>query len=505
MLRRRLLVPGAAAVLLGMVPVGSATGSTQKVAGAAVSASAAPTDLWSLDRINQPALPLDGNSSAGALTGEGVDIYVVDSGVRPSHEQLNGRVVAGYDAPTDSGNSEVDPRSSDCDGHGTHVATVAAGATVGVARAARIVSVRVLDCEGNGEIDDVIGAMRWVRGHHQSGRAAVANLSLGVDLGDDGAGIVEMVKELVRDGIVVVVAAGNGDSSGRGIDACRIAPGNDPASFTVGSVTRSDAAAAYSNFGPCVDIWAPGGDRTSPVTGGWYRNDTDYMGDIGTSMAAPHVAGVVALLAGQQPGLCPGQLTDAVVERSTKNVITGLDATSANRMLLADTAPVATVRTPGRPTNIVVTPDSSSLLVGWDPPCDGGSQVTSYRVSVLYGGKVVKRVTVDGTRRAARVRGLEPGRVYAVAVKASNAVGAGTSTDRVVAPRVVSLRKGRAIRVDFLVSTDTDDEPTLRTLTPKVCSSRPTRLTGLSTGTCRYAVRPYGAQSDFVRTIRVSP
>lgn len=504
MLRERLLVVGAAAVLLGSLSGGHA-GEGPSVRSLAVSAAAAPADLWSLDRINQAALPLDGNTSPGALTGEGVDIYVVDSGVRPTHEQLNGRVVAGFDAPTDSGNSEVEPRSSDCDGHGTHVATVAAGTTVGVARAARIVSVRVLDCEGNGEIEDVIDALRWVRGHHQSGRAAVANLSLGVDIGDDGAGIVEMVKELVRDGIVVVVAAGNGDSSGRGIDACRIAPGNDPSSFTVGSVTRSDTAAAYSNFGACVDIWAPGGDRTNPVNGGWYRNDTDYMGDIGTSMAAPHVAGVVALLAGQQPGLCPGQLTDAVTERSTKNVITGLDSASANRMLLADTAPVLSVRTPGRPSNIVVTPDSSSLLVGWDPPCDGGSAVASYRVSVLYGGRVVKRVTVDGTKRAVRVRDLVPGRVYAVAVKATNSVGSGTSTGRVVAPRVVSLRKGRAIRVDYLVSTDTGDEPTLRSLTPKVCSSRPTRLTGLSTGTCRYAVRPHGAQTDIVRTIRVSP
>ena len=495
----------ACAVLAGLIPALDAPAAQQLARAAGVRAAASPVDLWSLDRINQTALPLDGNTSPGPLTGDGVDIYVVDSGVRPTHEQLNGRVLAGYDVPTDNGTSEVDPRSSDCDGHGTHVSTVAAGSTIGVARAARVVAVRVLDCDGNGEIDDVIEALRWVRGHHHSGRAAVANLSLGVDLGDDGEGIVEMVKELVRDGIVVVVAAGNGDGSGKGIDACRIAPGNDPASFTVGAVTRSDAAASYSNYGPCVDIWAPGGDRANPVSGGWYRNDTDYMGDIGTSMAAPHVAGVVALLAGQQPGLCPGQLTDAVVERSTKDVITGLDAGSPNRLLISDTRPVTDVRPPGRPTNIVVTPDSSSLLVGWDPPCDGGSAVTSYRVSVLYGGKVVKRATVDGTKRAVRVRGLEPGRVYAVAVKASNAVGAGTSTDRVVAPRVVSLRKGRAIRVDFLVSTDTDDEPTLRSLTPRICRSRPDRLTGLSTGTCRYAVRPLGSEVDIVRTIRVSP
>ena len=241
--------------------------------------SAAVVNPWNIDRINQATLPLDGNASLGPLTGAGIDIYIVDTGVRPTHEQLAGRVAAGLDVPTENENSVVDPVSSDCDGHGTHVASTAAGATVGVAVQARIISVRVLDCNGDGEVVDVVKALEWIRADHVSGRTAIANLSLGVDLGDDGTAIIEMVRELVADGVIMVVAAGNGDSSGKGIDACRIAPGSEPLSFTVGAVTKSDSVATYSNYGPCVDIWAPGGDRVSPINAAWFRSDVDYAGD----------------------------------------------------------------------------------------------------------------------------------------------------------------------------------------------------------------------------------
>ncbi|MEY5058847.1 MAG: hypothetical protein RJA51_594, partial [Actinomycetota bacterium] len=308
------------------------------------------------------------------------------------------------------------------------------------------------------KVNDVVTALEWVRDHHRSGRLAVANLSLGVDLGDDGRAIIEMVKELAQDGVVTVAAAGNGDGSGRGMDACKIAPGSEPVALTVGATTRTDAAASYSNFGPCVDIWAPGGDRSSGVVAGWYQDDAAYQPDIGTSMAAPLVSGVLALLAQQQPGLCVGQVSDAIVERATKDVITGLDATSHNRLLRLDTAPIAGVVPPGRPSNVIVTPDSSSLLVGWDAPCDGGSPITSTKVSLIHAGRTVKSVRVDGTKQAVRVPGLVPGRTYSVVVKASNAVGAGGATERVRAPRVAGLRVGRAISADALAGTDTDGE-----------------------------------------------
>ena len=474
------------------------------VAGADVSRAAAIVNPWNLDRINQTVLPLDGNASMGALTGAGIDVYVVDTGVRPTHEQLNGRVVAGLDVPTVNGDAVVDPVSSDCDGHGTHVASTVAGTTTGVAVQANIISVRVLDCSGDGEVVDVVRALEWIRAHHRSGRTAIANLSLGVDLGDNGDSIIEMVKELVGEGVIMVVAAGNGDSTGRGIDACRIAPGSEPLSFTVGAVTKTDTMATYSNFGPCVDIWAPGGDRASPVNAAWFRSDTDYMGDIGTSMAAPLVSGLLALLAEQQPDLCPAQYTDAVIERSTKNAILAMDATSLNRLLFVDTTPVATVSLPGTPSNVVASPDAGSLLVGWDPPCAGGSPITKYVVSVLSRGTLVKRVEVDPTRTAARVRGLVQGKKYAVVVKAVSAAGEGVSTTRLVSPKVGGLKVGRRWSWSTGITNDTGSEFTVTSLTARRCKVSGRTIVPLSTGLCRYSIRLKDTQFDIVRTIVVS-
>lgn len=462
------------------------------------------TNPWNLDRINQATLPLDGNVVTGALNGAGVDIYVVDTGVRPTHEQLNGRVVAGLDIPTKNGTAAVTPVSSDCDGHGTHVASTAAGTTTGVAPGATVVSVRVLDCNGDGEVADVVDALEWVLADHKSGRAAVANLSLGVDLGDNGTTIIEMVHELVADGIVVVVAAGNGDASGRGIDACRIAPGSEPMSFTVGAVSKTDAVTSYSNYGPCVDLWAPGGDRGNPVVAAWFRTDSDYMGDIGTSMAAPLASGALALLAQQQPALCPAQYTDALVERSTKDVITGMDGTSFNRLLRVDTAPVASLSVPGRPSNVVVTPDNSSLLVAWDAPCDGGSPLTGYTVSALRKGKVVKRVTVDGTRTAARIKGLTNGVGYSVVVKPANAVGPGTATRRISPVTAGGLRIGRRWDWSHGISTDTGSDLTVKSLSGSRCRVSGAKLVPVSTGTCRFSVQVKNARAPFVRTIVVT-
>lgn len=489
-------------VLFAASVVGSVVCSV--AGGAGVSHSAAIVNSWNLDRINQQTLPLDGNASMGALTGAGVDVYVVDTGVRPTHEQVSGRVIAGIDIPTANGDSVVNPLSSDCDGHGTHVASTIAGTTTGIAVQANIISVRVLDCNGDGEVVDVVKALEWVRAHHTSGRTAIANLSLGVDLGDNGDEIIAMVKKLVNEGIVMVVAAGNGDATGKGIDACRIAPGSEPLSFTVGAVTKSDYVAPYSNYGPCVDIWAPGGDRANPVNAAWFRNDIDYMGDIGTSMAAPHVSGVVALLAQQQPGLCPQQYVDAVIERSTKNAILGMDGTSLNRLLYADTTPIPSVTVPGTPSNVVATPDAGALLVSWDPPCDGGSPLTGYTVSVLSHGTLVKKVEVSAGKTAARVRGLVQGKKYAVVVTAANPTGAGVSTERLVSPKVGGLSVGRRWSWSNGITNDTDSAFSVASKTPRRCKVSGRTIIPLSTGLCRYSIRLKDAQTDIIRTIVVS-
>ena len=461
---------------------------------------------WHLDRINQAQLPLDGNSIHGPLTGEGVDVYIVDTGIRSTHEQFAGRVIPGIGFPTDNGSSKVNPVTSDCDGHGTHVAGLAAGSTVGVATRARVIAVRVLDCNGDGEVADVVTALQWVRVHHRFGVAAVVNLSFGVDLGDDGTSIDREVQALIDEGVVVTVASGNGDNAGRPIDACKIAPGDVPDALTVGAVGASDAVSYYSNNGPCVDLYAPGGDRTRGLESAWKDSDSDYEFDVGTSMASPLVAGYAALLAQQQPGLCATTISQAIVDRSTKGVITGMTADSFNRLLFVNTAPI-TATAPGEASHVMITTDSQSLVVSWDSPCDGGSVLTGTRVSLLRNGKVVRRINLPAGTNAVRFTGLAIGKKYQVVIKASNAIGEGIATSRITSMAVRKIISGQAIDTSALVSL-TSELPVIWSVSQaskKVCrlQSAPLRLVTLRKGTCRVGLRGIAGQDAVIRTLRI--
>ena len=481
----------------------------------AASASQVPASLaltapvgtaWHLDRINQAQLPLDGNSARGPLTGVGIDIYIVDTGVRGTHEQILGRVLPGIDIPTDNGLSKVNPVTSDCDGHGTHVAALSAGSTVGVATQARVISVRVLDCKGDGEVADVVNALQWVRAHHRSGVAAVVNLSFGVDLGDDGTSIDYEVQALIDEGVVVAVASGNGDAAGRPINACKIAPGDVPDALTVGAVGISDAVAYYSNNGPCVDLYAPGGDRTRGLESAWKDSDSDYEFDVGTSMASPLVAGYAALLAQQQPGLCATSISQAIVDRSTKGVITGLTADSLNRLLFVDTAPIAATA-PGEASHVLITTDLQSLVVSWDSPCDGGSALTGTRVSLLRNGKVVKRMDVPAGTNAVRFTGLAVGRKYQVVIKASNAIGDGIATSRITTMAVRKISVGQSVAPDALGSL-TSELPLLWSVSQgsrKICrlQAEPLRLVAMRRGVCRVGLRGIVGQDPVIRSVRI--
>ena len=481
----------------------------------AASASQVPASLaltapvgtaWHLDRINQAQLPLDGNSARGPLTGVGIDIYIVDTGVRGTHEQILGRVLPGIDIPTDNGLSKVNPVTSDCDGHGTHVAALSAGSTVGVATQARVISVRVLDCKGDGEVADVVNALQWVRAHHRSGVAAVVNLSFGVDLGDDGTSIDYEVQALIDEGVVVAVASGNGDAAGRPINACKIAPGDVPDALTVGAVGISDAVAYYSNNGPCVDLYAPGGDRTRGLESAWKDSDSDYEFDVGTSMASPLVAGYAALLAQQQPGLCATSISQAIVDRSTKGVITGLTADSLNRLLFVDTASIAATA-PGEASHVLITTDSQSLVVSWDSPCDGGSALTGTRVSLLRNGKVVKRMDVPAGTNAVRFTGLAVGRKYQVVIKASNAIGDGIATSRITTMAVRKISVGQSVAPDALGSL-TSELPLLWSVSQgsrKICrlQAEPLRLVAMRRGVCRVGLRGIVGQDPVIRSVRI--
>jgi subtilisin family serine protease len=267
---------------------------------------------WGLDRVDQAALPLDASFTYGA-TGAGVNVYIVDTGIRTSHVEFGGRAAGAYTVIND-GNG-----TNDCHGHGTHVAGTTGGGTAGVAKGATLWAVRVLDCSGSGSSSGLIAALDWVTKNGR--RPTVVNMSLG---GPDDAAMKTAVANTVAAGVSVVSAAGNS-----AVDACTQSPGNAPASITVGASGQSDAQSGFSNWGTCVTLHAPG----ESIYSAYASADNGYAHMSGTSMAAPHVAGAAALVLEANPSASPAQVKDALVARATTGVLTALGTGSPNRLL----------------------------------------------------------------------------------------------------------------------------------------------------------------------------
>jgi subtilisin family serine protease len=275
---------------------------------------------WGLDRIDQRNLPLSGTFTY-TNTGSGVKAYVIDTGIRFSHSQFGGRAISGYDS-VDGGSAD------DCNGHGTHVAGTIGGSTYGVAKSVTLVGVRVLNCSGSGTTSGVIAGVDWVTADHAAGQPAVANMSLG---GGASSALDAAVNRSISDGVSYAVAAGNGNILGFAQNACNYSPARVSAAMTIGATDSSDRKASWSNYGSCVDWFAPG----VSITSAWHTSNTATRTISGTSMATPHTAGVATLYLQSTPSASPSTVRTALYNNTTKGIVTSSNTTN-NHLLFTN-------------------------------------------------------------------------------------------------------------------------------------------------------------------------
>ena len=372
--------------------------------------------VWGLDRVDQKSIPLN-NSYVYNTTGNGVKVYVLDTGILPTHDEFGGRVATGY-SPI-AGGSTVD-----CNGHGTHVAGTIGGATYGVAKGATLVPVRVLDCSGSGFISDVVSGVNWVIGQNTAGAKSVISMSLG---GGTSSTLDTAINAAINAGITVVVAAGNNAQS-----ACNYSPARVPNAITVGATDINDALASFSNTGTCVDISAPG----VSVTSAYYLSNNSTATMSGTSMATPHVSGAVALeLEGGYKS--PAQIQSALNSYSGTFLTTR--SSTSTRMLNTNVSalnpPPPGQLTPTAPQNVRVTAprQNGRLNVSWTAPSLIGLGISNYTArawSSSTGGSIIASCTT--TTLACQITGLRNRTNYSVDVIATGPGGTGPASS----PRV---------------------------------------------------------------------
>jgi uncharacterized protein (TIGR03382 family) len=359
---------------------------------------------WGIDRIDQPSLPLDTRFVALA-DGAGVTAFVVDSGIRATHDEFAGRLLPGFAGVADG------EGTNDCHGHGTHVAGTVGGTVLGVAKQISIVPVRVFGCQNNGTLDVLLAGIDWVTANLDP--ESVVNMSLGAGASPT---VDTAVRNLIGAGAIVVVSAGNNTT-----DACTQSPARVTEAITVAATDMNDARASFSNYGTCVDLFAPGVDIFAA------SNTGDNLGRrySGTSQAAPHVTGTAGLYLSTHPGTSQAQLAAAVVANATANQVTDLQG-SPNLMLS---------------TKFV---DTTAPTVAITSPTDGATVPASFRVRATAADPNLATVSlrIDGAEVAAAP--VSPSGTYDLAVPAR---GEGPHTIELVAVDLADLTTSRRIEV----------------------------------------------------------
>lgn len=324
---------------------------------------------WGLDRIDERGLQLDSVYQYNT-TGAGVNAYIIDTGIRADHVEFTGRVLTGTSTVGDLNGT------NDCNGHGTHVSGTVGGTTYGVAKDVTLTPVRVLDCRGSGSWSGVIAGVDWVANNRIL--PAVANMSLG---GGKSSSVNAAVAGAVAKGVVMVVAAGNSTA-----DACNYSPASEPSALTVGATTNTDARASYSNYGTCVDLFAPG----SSITSSWNTSSTAINTISGTSMASPHVTGVAALVSEANNTASPAAIGNFIVTNATGGLVGSPGTGSPNLLLYSLATGTATAPTP----TVIAVKD----LLG--KASKSGKNWKAQVVVTMYApasGAVMANVTVSGT------------------------------------------------------------------------------------------------------------
>lgn len=335
---------------------------------------------WGLDRVDQRNVPLN-TAYTYVKTGSGVNVYVIDTGVRTTHVEFAGRATADYDSVHDGQNGQ------DCHGHGTHVAATIGGNSYGVAKNVRIHGIRVLACNGIGTVASAVEGIDWVTANHAS--PAVANMSMG----SASSPLMDFaVQGSIDSGVTYVVAAGNSNTS-----ACDVSPARLPSAITVGASDQTDTKAGFSNFGSCVDLFAPG----VGIISAWAWNDFASFTASGTSMASPHVAGTVALYLQDNPNATPAQATSALLGNASNVPVNQTNDGSPNLMLF--TAPNG--------------PTAADATVSGQVVRDDGRALRNVRVVLRNAADGSARVTTTNLFGYFSFEGIEVGGFYTLTVQ----------------------------------------------------------------------------------------